>query len=51
MNPFGTTVVVVGVGARTAVGMTAPATAAAVRAGVAGFDEAPVRDRHGRRTG
>ena len=41
MNPFGTTVVVVGVGARTAIGMTAPATAAAVRAGVAGFEKHP----------
>jgi len=34
-------VVVVGVGARTAVGMTAPATAAAVRAGIAGFAQHP----------
>src|SRR5262245_25923922 len=34
-------VVVVGVGARTAVGMTAPATAAAVRAGIAGFTHHP----------
>ena len=41
MNPFGTSVVVVGVGARTAVGMTAPSTAAAVRAGVAGFKKHP----------
>jgi 3-oxoacyl-[acyl-carrier-protein] synthase-1 len=41
MNPFGTTVMVLGVGARTAVGMTAPATAAAVRAGVAGFENHP----------
>lgn len=41
MNPFGTIVVVVGVGARTAIGMTAPATAAAVRAGVAGFEIHP----------
>lgn len=41
MSPFGTPVVVVGAGARTAVGMTAPATAAAVRAGVAGFNKHP----------
>ena len=41
MNPFATPVVVAGVGARTAVGMTAPATAAAVRAGVAGFEKHP----------
>src|SRR5262249_10281501 len=34
-------VVVAGVGARTAVGMTAPGTAAAVRAGVAGFEKHP----------
>ncbi len=34
-------VVVVGVGARTAVGMTGPATAAAVRAGLAGFAQHP----------
>jgi len=42
VNPLGTTVVVLGTGARTAVGMTAPATAAAVRAGVAGFSRDPV---------
>lgn len=42
MNPLGVTVVVAGVGARTAVGMTAPATAAAVRAGVALFTEHPI---------
>lgn len=41
MNLAGGSVVVVGVGARTAVGMTAPATAAAVRAGVAGFADHP----------
>jgi len=41
VNQFGTTVVVVGVGARTAVGMTASATAAAVRAGVAVFEKHP----------
>lgn len=41
MSPFGTTVVVVGVGARTALGASAPATAAAVRAGIAGFGPHP----------
>ena len=41
MNAFGTTVVVAGVGARTAVGMTAPSTCAAVRAGVDGFTQHP----------
>ena len=41
MNPLGTSVVVAGVGARTAVGMTAPATAAAVRAAVAAFAQHP----------
>lgn len=41
MTPFATPVVVIGVGARTAVGMTAPATAAAIRAGVAGFAKHP----------
>jgi 3-oxoacyl-[acyl-carrier-protein] synthase-1 len=32
---------VVGVGAATSIGMTAPATAAAVRAGIAGFSDHP----------
>lgn len=41
MNPLAAPVVVIGVGARTAVGMTAPATAAAIRAGVAGFATHP----------
>lgn len=41
MTPFATPVVVIGVGARTAVGMNAPATAAAIRAGVAGFAKHP----------
>ena len=40
-EPVRHAVVVVGVGARTAVGMTAPATAAAVRAGIAGFEKHP----------
>ena len=41
VNPFTVPVVVVGAGARTTVGMSAPATAAAVRAGIAGFGEHP----------
>jgi len=41
VNPLGTTVVVAGVGARTAVGATAPATAGAVRAAVAVFSRHP----------
>lgn len=41
MNPLGTTVVVAGVGARTAAGSAAPATAAAVRAAIAAFSEHP----------
>ena len=41
MNLLGAPVLVVGVGAQTAVGMTAPATAGAVRAGVAGFEKHP----------
>lgn len=41
MNPLGVSVLVAGVGARTAVGMTAAATAAAVRAAVAGFSQHP----------
>jgi 3-oxoacyl-[acyl-carrier-protein] synthase-1 len=39
--PRGQTVVMVGRGARTAIGMTAAATAAAVRAGVSGFGQHP----------
>lgn len=41
MNLLAAPVVIAGVGARTAVGMTGPATAAAVRAGIAGFDSHP----------
>lgn len=41
MNSSSVSVVVVGLGARTAVGMTAPATAAAVRAGISGFGQHP----------
>lgn len=41
MNSSWTSVMVVGVGARTSIGMTAPATAAAVRAGVTGFKQHP----------
>jgi len=41
MNPPSVPVAVVGLGARTAVGMTAPATAAAVRAALAAFSEHP----------
>lgn len=41
MNSSSVLVVVVGLGARTAVGMTAPATAAAVRAGISGFGQHP----------
>ncbi len=41
MNPFAKSVVVVGVGARTAIGLTGLATAAAARAGIAGFANHP----------
>ena len=41
MSVLAPTVVLVGTGARTPVGATAPATAAAVRAGVAGFGDHP----------
>jgi 3-oxoacyl-[acyl-carrier-protein] synthase-1 len=41
VNPFAKSVVVVGVGARTAIGLTGPATAAAARAGIAGFENHP----------
>lgn len=41
MTSLGETVVVVGVGARTVLGMTAPSSAAAVRAGVSMFTEHP----------
>jgi 3-oxoacyl-[acyl-carrier-protein] synthase-1 len=44
------TVVMIGSGARTAIGMTAPSTAAAVRAGISGFVEHPfVVDTAGKR--
>ena len=49
MSPNGSSVVVVGLGARTAVGMTAVATAAAVRAGIPGLMDHPfVVDMAGR---
>ena len=41
MNLFATPVAVVGVGARTAIGLTAASTAAALRAGIAGFGDHP----------
>lgn len=41
MNRSGVTVVIVGVGVSTAIGRSAPATAAAVRAGIAGFSRHP----------
>jgi 3-oxoacyl-[acyl-carrier-protein] synthase-1 len=44
----GKVVYVVGVGGRTAIGLTAPASAAAVRAGIAGFTDHPsMIDQHG----
>ena len=49
--PFGASnldLAVFGVGCRTAVGLTAPSTSAAVRAGIAGFRQHPyIVDRHG----
>jgi 3-oxoacyl-[acyl-carrier-protein] synthase-1 len=41
VNPPGRLIVIVGVGARTPVGLTAPATAAAIRAGISGFAQHP----------
>src|SRR5579872_3077399 len=41
VNPFTKPVVVVGCGARTAIGLSAQATAAAARAGIAGFENHP----------